>query len=180
MKARLIKKDGHYDLYVESIGLYTSTYQWTTNGNLLSIENCQAIERGYYLDELAKNYLLNKWLPNTNQEDRELWYLTNDWSKGVVTIIKNFHIELMGDKKFTEGDIIKAMESMANLLPLSMIDNYVQSLQQTEWDVEIVEEPADLAFYESGNRFPIDANLPDRFKYKPKLDADECLILKTI
>jgi len=59
--------------------------------------------------------------------------------------------------------------------------DYIQSIQQpTEIEVEIEMEVADLAFYENGERYPIEADLPERFKYKPKLDADGCLILKTI
>lgn len=56
MKAKLIKKGkNHYDLRLDDGGLYTSTYQWTSNGNLLSFKNCEAIENGYDLDELAED-----------------------------------------------------------------------------------------------------------------------------
>ena len=52
--------------------------------------------------------------------------------------------------------------------------------QPTEIDVEIEIEVADLAFYENGERYPIEANIPERFRYKPKLDSQGCLILKKI
>lgn len=135
MKAKLIKKDEHYFLEVEPYTL-SNLQRHTIIANTfdkpkghilqLSLKNCQAIERGYGLNEIKE-------------------------------------IDLSWQDK-----------------PILDIEYITRSLKQTEWDVEIVEEPADLAFYESGNRFPIDANLPDRFKYKPKLDAENCLILKRL
>jgi hypothetical protein len=51
MKGTLIKRSKkHYDLYTDK-GLYTSNYQWTKQGNLLSLKNCQAIEKGYDIDK---------------------------------------------------------------------------------------------------------------------------------
>ncbi len=42
---------------------------------------------------------------------------------------------------------------------------------------EIEMEVADLAFYENGNRYLLEADIPTRFKYTPKLDSSGCLIL---
>ena len=117
MEAKLIKTVDGYELFTQGFLKGSTNHGLIDSLNIeegsirykLSLKNCQVIELGYDLDALAKNYLLNKWLPNTNQEDRELWYLTNDWSKGVVTIIKNFHIELTGDKKFSEKQLKQAL-----------------------------------------------------------------------
>ena len=158
MKGKLIKQDG-YKLYVDDVPYATSH---NSPYKRLSLKNCEAIERGYDLDELAKNYLLNKWLPNTNKEDRELWYLTNDWSKEVVKIIKNFYIELMGDKKYSEEDIHEVYY-LGEREDRSGFHDLLHLKQQTEWDVEIEMEEV---LYTN--------------EYIPKLDKNGFLILKRI
>ena len=178
MKARLIKKDGHYDLYVESIGLYTSTYQWTSNGNLLSIENLQAIERGYELDELAEEFAKNHSIYPTAQDDTEYGF-KHGFQKA---------LELMGDKNFSEEDIEKAIEFGANLGLADNIGNsfewskkikeHIQSLQQTEWDVEIEMENTLENGYKNQPANTI--GFVAEHKSVPKLDGEGCLILKRV
>jgi hypothetical protein len=178
MKGKLVKEVDFYGLKFDNKIIGTSNEEINNLLNYpfkLSLKNCEAIERGYDLDELAKNYLLNKWLPNTNQEDRDLWYLTTDWSKEVVNIIKNFYIELMGDKKFSEDDVIKIAEyirvdsqSSPSVKTKDLLTEY-QSLQQTEWNVEV-----EMEFIEE------EKTGTDLFwgRNIPKLDADGCLIIK--
>jgi hypothetical protein len=137
----------------------------------LSLKNCQAIERGYDLDELAGEFT----------KDESYGGLSGDLYKGYIFGFQKA-LEILGDKKFSEEDVNTAYSTgyEDGKRNENFYRQLIQSLQQTEWDVIILEEPIDLAFYENGNRFPIDANLPDRFKYKPLLDADGCLILKRI
>jgi hypothetical protein len=103
----------------------------------------------------------------------------------------NKAMELNKDKVFTIEDIKRAFIAGSNFTsPDEVVLNktfgesmisLIKSLQQpTEIEVEIEMEVADLAFYENGERHPIEADLPERFKYKPKLDSEGCLILKKI
>lgn len=147
MKAKLIKDHADYHL-VDDKRFIIGTTVSCTDKQKLSLKNCQAIERGYDLDELAENIK------------------TEDGFAHRQSFKAGFQkaLELMGDKKFSEEDIRKAMESMANLLPLSMIDNYIQSLQQTQWDVEI-----EMWFHGTRHK---------KGEWIPKLNAEGCLILK--
>ena len=113
----------------------------------LSIKNCQAIENGYDLDELF------------NKVDESIDYHEFDFTSfrlGIETIL-----ELMGDKKFSEDDLMEAYSRGQTNSP-------IQSLQQTQWDVEVVMVPA---MSNNGNVYYGDI---------PKLDADGCLTLKRI
>ena len=38
----------------------------------------------------AKEYLLEKYLPTTSPEERELWYKTTKWAPQVVEIMGNY------------------------------------------------------------------------------------------
>ena len=147
-------------------------YEWYK----LSLKNCQAIELGYDLDELAYSDF-----PNGTYETSELDLGLDMYKKGFQKAM-----ELMGDKKFTEEDVIKAIEFARNgsmqeqhngygrptelrfVLDNISSDEIIKSLQQTEWDVEVVMVPA---LSNNGNVYYGDI---------PKLDATGCLILKKI
>ncbi len=111
----------------------------------------------------------------------------------------NKAMELNKGKRFTSRDMLRAYMEGTNdgaefesMMDYDSEDNaeafefekkaeneFIQSLQQPkEIEVEVEMEVADLAFYENGERYPIEANIPERFKYKPKLDLEGCLILK--
>jgi hypothetical protein len=165
MKAQLIKKnDGWYNLYQGNIGI-GSTYS-ELQGHKLSLKNCQAIERGYDLDELAYSCF-----PNGTYETSEIDLGLDMYKKGFQKAL-----ELLGDNKYSEEDIKEAYLSGVDdamdiqYEPNATIDDekYLKSLQQTEWDVEIEMVPA---MSNNGNVYYGDI---------PKLDADGCLILKRI
>ena len=139
----------------------------------LSIKNCQAIELGYDLDELAKSEASK--ISETEVRDEKLERI---YKRGFQKAL-----ELMGDKKFSEQDVLKVVTHVLNelvlvdgfdkqyLFPESIYQETTtkcKSLQQTEWDVEI-----EMEWIQStsilGNPHQI-----------PKLDADGCLILKRI
>lgn len=172
MKAKLSKdKDGSYTLshHPSGWGIGSTNHEWVTNHigeqivSKLSLKNCQAIERGYDLEGLAEDML-------KSHKDFEGEGFSDYQNGRLNGIYEGFQkaLELMGDKKFSEEDVRKAMESMANLLPLSMIDNYIQSLQQTEW--EVIVEMEDI------QEIHVDGVLT----LQPKLDAEGCLILKRL
>ena len=165
MKATLVKKQANwYNLYQNDIGIGSTHAE--LQGYKLSLKNCQAVERGYDLDELAKiEYPICEVWNDEEALIRELAF-----KKGFQKAI-----ELMGDKKFSEEDMRNAYLEGANQAldfnPDSVIDEnkYIQSLQQTEWDVEIEMQK-------------VPAKMPGVmvFTKAPKLDENGWLILKRI
>ena len=154
MKAKLIKIRNGYDLYNgnEMIG---STFSHQ-NIPLLSLKNCQAIERGYDLDELVLDY---------EKENEE-------------------HIQIDERQKqaFKEG-FQKALELMET--EIKQLREFTKGFAE-DWDFDggwncIVEmeyigkcngNNGDGCFQESpGHNCGC-------FERNPKLDADGCLILK--
>jgi hypothetical protein len=148
----------------------------TLNGkNKLSLKNCEAIANGYDLDELA--------VLSTKEETTIVGN-----QKMAQGFIKGFQkaLEILGDKKFSEEDVKKTLY-LKNGFDKDGFSFYksdeeiIQSLQQTEWDVEIVMEKC--GYCEGCNKagmlhcahadscgFPIETE-------RPKLDVDGCLIL---
>ena len=98
-------------------------------------------------------------------------YKSKGFYEGAKTILK-----ILGDKKFTEEDLsnilvrflndIKKMKYRGN--EVSIINQLLESLQQTEWDVEV----------EMENKIALDGHTI--IGIEPKLDADGCLILKRV
>jgi hypothetical protein len=140
--------------------------------NKLSIKNCEAIKNGYDLDELAKKSSESQSLFN------DLACYETGFIRGAKTIL-----EILGDKKFSEEDVRKAYHvgkvSKGNHvagLGKQASDVLVESLQQTEWNVEIEMDATPLLFMgrNAGRNLGI---LPD---LSPKLDSNNYLILKRI
>lgn len=122
MKAKLIKTEVNYILEDDK-GVVIASTSLKKEGLSLSLKNCQAIEVGYDLDELAKKEILY------NDQKRE-W-----WKQGAKYIL-----EILGDKKFSEEDLLKAFTvglfsefEKANYT--KEYNDFLKSLQQTEWDV---------------------------------------------
>jgi hypothetical protein len=81
-------------------------------------------------------------------------------------------IELMGDKKFSEDDVISIIEKSRKT---GLTSQYlILANQQTEWDVEIVEECLDK------NCDGINKKGECITTGKPKLDKEGCLTLKKL
>jgi hypothetical protein len=137
-------------------------YEWYK----LSLKNCQAIELGYDLDELVENFWKEEFMKPGLID-------TNSYKAGFQKAL-----EILGNKKFSEEDIIKAIKlaRIKDVNPkntsafLTLEDEIIQSLQQT-WDVEIEKE------------FIFDPAMGISQGYysdKPKLDSEGNLILKRI
>jgi hypothetical protein len=178
MKAKLIKKDDHYFLEVEPYTL-SNLQRHTIIANTfdkpkghilqLSLKNCQAIERGYDLEELAENcadQYADRFDYNDGHGNMEV-YSNRDEIEKVYTIAFQKALELMGDKKFSEEDIHEAY-SLGEAEDRFGFHDFLQQNNQTEWDV-IVE-------MEDIQEIHIDGVLT----LQPKLDVDSCLILKRI
>lgn len=160
MKGKLIKENNGYTLFVDGkVFGDTDGHQLKSITNRLSIKNCQIIELDCDLDELIKKEIANgKLHPNDGAKKEGI-------ERGI-----QIALEILGDKKFSEEDVILiaeyirvASQSTPSVRTKDLIDEY-QSLQKTEWDVEVemVKEHIGSGCYK---------------KY-PKLDDEGCLILK--
>ena len=187
MDAKLIKDKYVNDFYYLMVGINTYATTHKESFKILSLKNCQAIELGYDLDELSRNY---------GNKDADI---TNDFGKGhregcYIGYLAGFQkaLSILGNKKFSDEDMRKAIGISKNgsmqeqhngyggsAIPRFVLDNLpsdeiIQSLQQTEWDVEVEMEDV---FVHSPSLSP---NQKSQWEKKPKLDADGCLILKRI
>ena len=181
MQAKLIKQKGigiqtidgnDYFLTVNDKTYHTNPItQGLGEFGKLSYKNCKEIEFGYDLNELAKiEYPICEVWNDEEALIRELAF-----KKGFQKAI-----ELMGDKKFTEEDVLKAIEMYYGKDKIFI--EIIQSLQQTEWDVEIemqkVKDKTKIIGAVKGVKGS--GNKITTYKSVPKLDADGCLILKKI
>jgi hypothetical protein len=155
MKGKLIKTEVNYLLEGEG-GVVIASTSLKKEGLELSLKNCQAIELGYDLDELASEYAKKR-------ENLDLVY-ANGLYYGFLEGFQKA-LEILGDKIFTLDDIhtvfIMGREGMEDKM-----NRYVTRIHEpTEWDVRI------------------DVLLTERHGVvyeTPKLDVDGCLILKRI
>ena len=155
MKGKLIKTDVNYILEDDN-GVVIASTSLKKEGLSLSLKNCKVIELGDDLDELAKiEYPICEVWNDEEALIRELAF-----KKGFQKAL-----ELMGDKKFSEGQLREAFFHVQNE---PTFDVFKQSLQQTEWDVEIETVPA---LSNNGNVYYGDI---------PKKDEYGCLIFKRI
>ena len=165
MDAKLIKTEVNYLLKNEE-GVIIASTSLKKEGLSLSLKNCQTIERGYDLDELAKKY-------TKEADDISIKYLGKVFGDNNSTPFKDGAkaiIEILGDKKFTEEDMAIMMLRTAawtndggEINAEKLLNDTIQSLQQTEWDCIIEME-----------RYP-GLSL---CAASPELDTDGCIILK--
>ena len=150
MRNNLVKQGDRWVLYDEDgskIALSTES-----PFKKLSKQNCEEIERGYDLDELADEYS-DKWDAFT--DDR-----FDAYKEGFQKAL-----EILGDKKFTLEEMMNCWNKALKFQDhKETLGEHIQSLQQTEWDVKI-----DVLMTEREGGVVIET---------PKLDADGCLILK--
>jgi hypothetical protein len=150
MKGKLVKRsNGRFDLYkIEDVDqLNTIASSFDNPKGKLSLKNCQAIELGYDLNELVKeDFFRGKY--QYHLANNHLEFFKAGFQKA---------LEILGDKKFSEDDILKAIEMYYEKGKIFI--EIIQSLQQTEWDVEVETHPRE---------------------WIKKLDEDGCLILKRL
>ena len=177
MEGKLIKQeDGYYALY-NTEGIFISDVNGGSVANRLSNKNCESVNNGYDLDELA----FQSSMSDVKEHSDMYRYLAMRFFK------EGFQkaVEILGDKKFSEEDVKKRVELVKEQFRkdvdaygkpkkiMSTLDTIHQSLQQTEWNVEIEIEPYhDGDFIDDGKTYIIEAKL------RPRLDVDGCLILK--
>ena len=168
METKLIKVLEHYHLYAGDKAIATTIVGNPMLLPNLSLKNCEEVERGYDLDTEVEN-IVKTIVPDDRGKD--IWYGT---SMAVGKQCFKKALEILGNKKFSEGDAKRLFElgieygHQKGYVGLDYTNDTIQSLQQTEWDVEIVMgDPIGIG----------DKYTPDT---KPKLDEDGCLILRKI
>ena len=185
MEGKLIKVDNQYYLKSNNNVIATTDLLLINDmisANKLSLKNCQAIENGYDLDELAREACdITDPLRLDSQKYKQDPYFKIGFIKGFQKAL-----EILGDKKFSESNLRIGCSSLLNLekeegelsevfteKQYRHIDNYIQSLQQTEWDVEI-------CCYVANANDDLDSFNSSLITNTgiPKLDANGCLILK--
>ena len=122
MKAKLLKVAGDYHLYDGDKAIATSVIGDNILLPNLSWKNCQAIENGYDLYELAKEETIE------NEFNSE------------KSFIKGFQkaLEILAENKFSVEDMIHAIAMGVNHSKFKMTSvDIIKSLQKTEWDVNI-------------------------------------------
>ena len=167
MKAELVKRQDRWDLYGED-GSKIASSAPNPIGKL-SIKNCEAIENGYDIKQLIKERDFQGFFS---------FIFNTGFREGIEAIL-----EIKSDKKFSEKQLKYNMlqlfylkkdeyeaEAFFRERQLEFIEYSIQSLQQTEWDVEIVTHAKENGSYTK----------EDGFEQEPKLDVDGCLILKRI
>lgn len=183
MKAKLIKNNSngwvHYYLKNENgITIGTTKYPFPPELNRiakskgvelvkLSLKNCQAIELGYDLDNYQYNEAI-RYAAGYGHPSPEGF--SDEQIGRLHGFIDGFQkaLELMGDKKFIDADVKLAINLAWDDDNLTTTE-IIQSLQQTEWEVEV-----GTIEYGIGN----DENGRPVFDTRYRLDSDGCLILK--
>ena len=206
MEAKLIKSEEGYSLIDLKGNLIAQTFG-KFRGKKLSTKNCQAIERGYDLDELSKDIfpdsiIFNDFWVDGKYESEEFNLMPYQWGFKV-----GFQkaLEILGDKKFSEEDVknifaktlenAPSTESHTRMISDVEYRHFVmdelygritKSLQQTEWDVEVEMEwdPKSTRCDEcgeGGNYMNTPCDHPhDCNHWSAKYDSENCLILKRI
>jgi hypothetical protein len=193
MKWKLIKKffDGWTHYYLKNadnvtIGTTNQVLRKQNNLKELSLKNCQSLERGYDLDELVHKFIGYNKESYNHVDEREHEAFILGFKKA---------LEILGDKKFSEEDILIAMTCMFGQEVFyettheetvksreRYIENYIKHLQQSEW--EVIVEMEYIGECNGNNNDGCFQDSPGHdcgcFKRESKLDSDGCLILKRI
>lgn len=157
----------------------------------LSIKNCEEIQRGYDLEELACDKIgidisvvkhIDRKVIEKNESTTTPIHEAGALGAGLYHMVKGFEIgflkalEILGDKMYTDDDIVDAYMAghirgmstdMGEDNKHPICSEYLNSLQKTEWDVEVEQEL-------------IQSSIQGDAIWELKKDKDGCLILKRI
>ena len=182
MKAKLIKSNtGDYSL-IQSEEIIGFTLDLNYR---LSIKNCEAIERGYDLDELAETFAKNHSIYPTAQDDTEYGF-KNGFKKALEIINE---LRTHKDPQLIDSMALRYRHDFGMINDEAEKHYYRVTMTQlweevvglgfydglNEWDVEIEMNPYyDGEFIDDGKTHIIEP------KWKPRLDPNDCLILKRV
>ena len=184
MKAKLIKTEEGFSLCIPHEG--TNEFIASTDGMYveytLSLKNCEAIERGYDLEELAINHANEELSKEFTSKVGNFYGFSSSYIEGFKKAL-----ELLGDKVYTvpqaidictrqylEGffDAKKSADERSTTVKLPT--EYLRTLEAHRWDVEIVEECLDKDCDGVNRKGSCISS------GKPKLDENGCIILRRI
>jgi|688.fasta_scaffold204300_5 hypothetical protein len=148
--------------------------------NKLFIKNCQAIENGYDLDNLADSWVFEKNGHKWSNNDGTAGDNYGSFKAGFERAL-----ELMEERYYTKDQMMMLAGYVAGMLSrnkeIPALDikkeslDFIDSMEQKEWDVEIEMEPYhDGEFVDDGKTHIFEP------KWKPLLDENGCLILKRL
>jgi hypothetical protein len=165
----LVKREDHWALYNEDGHKIAATTPGCNSK--LSLKNCQEIESGYDLDELTdEHYDIHIKRGHTEEDSLQR----------KIDFILGFQkaLELNNTKLYTLEDMMNCWNKALTFQDhKETLGEYIQSLQQNEWDVEIemiCPHPEDA--YRCGLQYGcnIECYHPNKIPY---LDSQGCLIL---
>ena len=170
----LVKRNDRYDLFNVDGHKIASTLNGCANK--LSLKNCEEIANGYDLDELSSYW---RWYYSDIVPEHLRDHLKNSYKAGFQAAL-----EILGDKKFSERDMIefadKIYKSRIENKVFEELPKIIQSLQQTEWKVEIEMEPEYIRMGGVKGVKGSSTKLSNPAYGCKKTDENGCLILKRI
>ena len=145
----------------------------------LSYDNCESIENGYDLDELAEEWIDangKKWSNNNNEVGDNYGSFKAGFLKAIETMVNNkFTAEDMRTAFSYGMDVYAEPNDWDKINPYQKLNNHIQSLQPNSWDVDI------CCYVGNGDKESDSFNDPLVTNTGvPKLDENNCLILKRI
>lgn len=164
MDGVLHKTDSNYVLEIDSTnesGSYIADVRGAFTKKL-SLKNCEAIEVGFDLDELAESFAKKHSIYPTAQDDTEYGYKAGFQKRN----------EILGNQKFTEFQFRMALIDMARYaVTKEMRDNWDNDVQkfhrQRDWFIDkLIEQHSKPKM-----KWDVTFNLDE-------LDSNGCLILK--
>ena len=190
MVGKLLKTEkGHYILIDDTKGTYDKGFMIATSRdsdvNKLSIKNCEAIDNGYDLDELAETFAKNHSIYPTAQDDTEYGF-KNGFQKALEIINK---ARIHKDPQLFDSMALRYRHDVGMIKDESEL-NYLRTTMTQLW-----EEVVGLGFYDGPNKWNVEIEMEPYYdgefiddgktyvvepKWRPALDADGCLILKKI
>jgi hypothetical protein len=165
----LVKREDHWALYNEDGHKIAATTPGCNSK--LSLKNCQEIESGYDLDELTdEHYDIHIKRGHTEEDSLQR----------KIDFILGFQkaLEVNNTKLYTLEDMMNCWNKALTFQNhKETLGEYIQSLQQTEWDVEI--EMEDI-FVKNNEQYVDEVGIGNYSTHskKPKLDAEGNLILR--
>ncbi len=154
--------------------------------NKLFIKNCQAIENGYDLDNLADSWVFEKNGHKWSNNDGTAGDNYGSFKAGFERAL-----ELMGERYYTKDQMMMLAGYVAGMLSrnkeIPVLDmkkeslDFIDSMEQKEWDVEIemiCPHPSDT--YICGIQYGCDDDGCNHPNQIPLLDENGCLILKRL